>query len=288
MHSFLSSHLSLSKHHHHHHPSTHPHQHQHTQGNAHHYPTAPNLHASGGEPTIELPRLIHNALSCNELFQPKYNYHSLTSRLHFHLAGSIELDLALFANNAHTDSAKFVVHWMNNKELNFNIASEQFFHEIVDRLRKEQCHSQNPNDPEADDSDDNNVTYDISASERQKAEQKMALLCQSMDHRLDKIIKDWYSSQDLLFCIHPLDGSMLIWLVDWLDEYLPGNYRQPVVSFHAKLPNAISVGDAMSLTNSVFLYSQQMQLFSKATQAYIDDKYFDRYNTSRPYQYILV
>ncbi len=61
-------------------------------------------------------------------------------------------------------------------------------------------------------------------------------------------------------------------LVDWLDEYIPGNYRQPLVSFHAKLPNAISVGDAISLTNSVFLYSQQMQQFSAATQHYINEK----------------
>lgn len=48
-------------------------------------------------------------------------------------------------------------------------------------------------------------------------------------------------SQDQLFCIHSLDSSMLIGLVDWLNEYLRGNYRQPVVRFHSKLPNAISV-----------------------------------------------
>ncbi len=43
---------------------------------------------------------------------------------------------------------------------------------------------------------------------------------------------------------------------------MPGTYRQPQVSFHAKLPNTMPVGDAFSLTNSVFLYSQKLKKFS--------------------------
>lgn len=238
----ISSHLSLSKHH------------SHT-----------SVHHSEG---IELPRLIHNSLSCNELFNNKYNYHSLASRLHFHLAGFVEIDFSMFSNNANVDQAKFIVHWMNNKELNFNIASEAFFNEIIEKLKKEK---ESNNNQEASDNEDIDIEIDAKEKGKEYSDQK-SVLSQVMDHKLDKIIKDWYSSQDLLFCIHPLDGSILIWLVDWLDEYLPGNYRQPLVSFHAKLPNAISIGDAMSLTNSVFLYSQQMQLFSAATQTYINEK----------------
>ena len=73
------------------------------------------------------------------------------------------------------------------------------------------------------------------------------------------MIRDLYSSQDLLFSIHPTDGSILIWLVDWLDEFMPTAYRQPQVSFHAKLPNTIPVGDAMSLSHSVFLFTQPVK-----------------------------
>lgn len=73
--------------------------------------------------------------------------------------------------------------------------------------------------------------------------------------KLDSFVKDWYSSHDILFCIHPLDGSILIWVVDWLDEFMPNSYRQAQVSFHAKLPNTIPIGDAVSLTNSIFLYT---------------------------------
>jgi hypothetical protein len=81
-----------------------------------------------------------------------------------------------------------------------------------------------------------------------------------IDHKLDAMVKDWFTSHDILYCIHPSDGSILIWLVDWLDEYLPGNFRQAQVSFHAKLPNSIPVGDAMSLTNGVFLYTEPIKL----------------------------
>jgi hypothetical protein len=36
---------------------------------------------------------------------------------------------------------------------------------------------------------------------------------------------------------------------------MPNSYRQAQVSFHAKLPNTIPIGDAVSLTNSVYLYT---------------------------------
>ncbi len=38
-------------------------------------------------------------------------------------------------NNYKNQAAKFYVHWMNNKELNFNIASEAFFIEVIEKLR---------------------------------------------------------------------------------------------------------------------------------------------------------
>lgn len=33
----------------------------------------------------------------------------------------------------------------------------------------------------------------------------------------------------MLFSIHPMDGSLLVWHVDWLDEYQPGMFRQAQV-----------------------------------------------------------
>lgn len=102
--------------------------------------------------------------------------------------------------------------------------------------------------------------FDIFSYLNLDEETKTSLFGNMIDHKLDIMVKDWFSSHDILFSIHPTDGSILIWLVDWLDEYLPGNFRQAQVSFHAKLPNSIPVGDAMSLTNSVFLYTEPIKI----------------------------
>ena len=39
-----------------------------------------------------------------------------------------------------------------------------------------------------------------------------------------------------------------------IDESFPNNYKQTQVSFHAKLPNSIPIGDASTISNSIFLY----------------------------------
>ena len=45
---------------------------------------------------------------------------------------------------------------------------------------------------------------------------------ESLDLRIESLVRDWHESADMLFSIHPLDGSLLVWLVDYLDEYIPG------------------------------------------------------------------
>lgn len=46
----------------------------------------------------------------------------------------------------------------------------------------------------------------------------------SLDMKIECLLRDWHHSGDLLFSIHPIDGSFLIWVVDWLDEYHPGEF----------------------------------------------------------------
>ena len=52
---------------------------------------------------------------------------------------------------------------------------------------------------------------------------------ESLDLRIEGLVRDWHESADMLFSIHPLDGSLLVWLVDYLDEYIPG--ESSLVSF---------------------------------------------------------
>lgn len=80
-------------------------------------------------------------------------------------------------------------------------------------------------------------------------------LSDMLDHRIDRILKDWHQSSDLLFSVHPIDGSLLVWIADFLDEYQPGSFRQAQVSFSSRIPNALPLGDAMTMGGNVELFN---------------------------------
>lgn len=48
---------------------------------------------------------------------------------------------------------------------------------------------------------------------------------------------------------------LLFRLVDWLDEYNPGSFRQAQVSFSSRLPNAVPLGDASTLSTHLALFN---------------------------------
>lgn len=77
----------------------------------------------------------------------------------------------------------------------------------------------------------------------------------SLDMKIECLLRDWHHNPDLLFSIHPIDGSFLIWVIEWLDEYHPGAFRQAQVSFSTRIPSAFPLGDAMSMSTTVSLYS---------------------------------
>ncbi|XP_077514309.1 rabconnectin-3 alpha isoform X3 [Amblyomma americanum] len=76
----------------------------------------------------------------------------------------------------------------------------------------------------------------------------------ALDRKIESLLREWHQSPDLLFSIHPVDGSFLVWLVDWLDECSPGSFRQALVSFSSRIPGAIPLGDAATLSHHLALY----------------------------------
>lgn len=44
-------------------------------------------------------------------------------------------------------------------------------------------------------------------------------------------------------------------VIEWLDEYHPGSFRQAQVSFSTRIPTAFPLGDSMSMSTTVSLYS---------------------------------
>lgn len=51
----------------------------------------------------------------------------------------------------------------------------------------------------------------------------------AVNHQVEVLLSDWNRAADMLFSIHPMDGSLLVWHIDWLDEYQPGMFRQAQV-----------------------------------------------------------
>ena len=81
---------------------------------------------------------------------------------------------------------------------------------------------------------------------------------------IEHLLRDWHHSPDMLFSIHPQDGSYLVWSVDWLDEYNPGSFRQAQISFSSRIPAALPVGDAMTMAPNVMLYCNYRRLDLKS------------------------
>lgn len=44
-------------------------------------------------------------------------------------------------------------------------------------------------------------------------------------------------------------------VVEWLDEFHPGSFRQAQVSFSTRIPAAFPIGDSMSMSTTVSLYN---------------------------------
>lgn len=149
----------------------------------------------------------------------------------------------------------FTVHWLNNKELHFTLAMEVFLQQLRGSLEQHSDCSQEgradvshhtdtsrtmrrcvtlpgsgslPPEPE----DEENFDEEDSSSrpsESQGSEASAELPLAAVRHQVDVLLEEWNKGADMLFSIHPMDGSLLVWHVDWLDEYQPGMFRQAQV-----------------------------------------------------------
>merc|ERR1712113_456664 len=91
------------------------------------------------------------------------------------------------------------------------------------------------------------------------------------DHRIESILKEWHQDSDLLFAIHPIDGSLLVWVADFLDEYQPGAFRQAQISFSSRIPNAIPLGDAMTIAANINVYNADNLNFKEIFRSMAQD-----------------
>uniref|UniRef100_A0A663FBW9 Dmx like 1 n=1 Tax=Aquila chrysaetos chrysaetos TaxID=223781 RepID=A0A663FBW9_AQUCH len=171
----------------------------------------------------------------------------------------------------------FVVHWLNNKELHFTLSMEVFLQQLKKSFEH---HSPETNTEESNQMDGRSeegrsltidkwlsfykVIYEQKGNQEKKelGDEKtvpnsslVPLSTAIIDHEIEVLLSEWSKNADMLFSIHPMDGSLLIWHVDWLDEYQPGMFRQVQVSFVSRIPVAFPTGDANSLCRSIVMYA---------------------------------
>lgn len=195
---------------------------------------------------------------------------------HFHIAASINpaTDIPLLPSITSLSLSEneekrgpFVVHWLNNKELHFTLSMEVFLQQL--RKSCEQPSSEasgedcNQTDVKSDEEMDDDVDdVKINHEKKESGSDKMVpnlsfapLPSAAVDHQIEILLSEWSKNADMLFSIHPMDGSLLVWHVDWLDEYQPGMFRQVQVSFVSRIPVAFPTGDANSLCKSIVMYA---------------------------------
>lgn len=56
-------------------------------------------------------------------------------------------------------------------------------------------------------------------------------------------------------------------VVEWLDEFHPGSFRQAQVSFSTRIPSAFPIGDSMSMSTTVSLYNNTPGLIHLVREA---------------------
>ncbi|XP_058533833.1 dmX-like protein 1 isoform X1 [Ochotona princeps] len=195
---------------------------------------------------------------------------------HFHIAASINpaTDIPLLPSitslsfSEHEDkNGPFVVHWLNNKELHFTLSMEVFLQQLRKSFEQPSSEASGEDSNQADVKSDEEMDDDvdelkINHEKKDSGSDKMGgglsfspLPSAAVEHQIEVLLSEWSKNADMLFSIHPIDGSLLVWHVDWLDEYQPGMFRQVQVSFVSRIPVAFPTGDANSLCKSIVMYA---------------------------------
>uniref|UniRef100_A0A8B9QYP7 Dmx like 2 n=1 Tax=Anas platyrhynchos TaxID=8839 RepID=A0A8B9QYP7_ANAPL len=187
---------------------------------------------------------------------------------HFHIAATINPNtdipsvLAGTAFNIDEGNGGFVVHWLNNKEFNFTSSIEVFMQHLR-KLSEQQLEQ----DFDLSLDRESETGTGTGSSEHEDGERegsprtslpaglRMPLPTVLLDRKIELLLTEWNRNPDMLFTIHPIDGTFLVWHVKYLDEHTPGIFRQVQVSFSSRIPVAFPSGDASSLSKNIMMYA---------------------------------
>uniref|UniRef100_A0A915PHM0 RAVE complex protein Rav1 C-terminal domain-containing protein n=1 Tax=Setaria digitata TaxID=48799 RepID=A0A915PHM0_9BILA len=170
------------------------------------------------------------------------------------------------------DQKPFMIHWLNNKGIVYDIGVERIVVETMfsdcsiepkNMLQTQTLLTDSPLFGKGSDVEDRRKALANSAEQEDKIldeplasdvsrtfSNETRSSKDAMDLKLNILIREWKKSTDVLFAVHPADGSLLTWAIEWLDD----PFRQPIVSFTSRFPSAFSLSDATSLNPSLSVY----------------------------------
>ncbi|XP_056227198.1 dmX-like protein 2 isoform X4 [Seriola aureovittata] len=228
--------------------------------------------------------LLPSQLSTQDAHTHRHIAHHANALCHFHISASINpntdipsvlADSAVFNPDDGTGGGGFVVHWLNNKDLSFTSSMDLFMLQLR-KFSEQQLDqtAEDPLDPEGSpmkfDFDLDDMSDKASSEHGEEGEpgeqgstkasspgssSSMPLPSMLLERKMETLITEWNKSPDMLFTIHPTDGSFLVWHVKYLDEFNQGIFRQVQVSFSSRIPVAFPTGDANSLSKNILMYA---------------------------------
>uniref|UniRef100_M3ZJ41 Dmx-like 2 n=1 Tax=Xiphophorus maculatus TaxID=8083 RepID=M3ZJ41_XIPMA len=228
--------------------------------------------------------LLPSQLGTQDAHTHRHIAHHANALCHFHISASINpntdipstlADSSVFNPEDSTGGGGFVVHWLNNKDLSFTSSMDLFMTQL--RRFTEQHLDQTTDEPLDAEGSPMKFDFDLDemsdkassehGEEGDSGEQgstkasspgsssSMPLPSMLLERKMETLTIEWNKSPDMLFTIHPTDGSFLVWHVKYLDEFNQGIFRQVQVSFSSRIPVAFPTGDANSLSKNILMYA---------------------------------
>ncbi|XP_072237004.1 dmX-like protein 2 isoform X4 [Leuresthes tenuis] len=228
--------------------------------------------------------LLPSQLGTQDSHTHRHIAHHANALCHFHISASINpntdipsvlADSAVFNPEDGSGGGGFMVHWLNNKDLSFTSSMDLFMLQLR-KFSEQQLDqtTEDPLDPEGSpmkfDFDLDEMSDKASSEHGEEADSgeqgstkasspgsssSMPLPSMLLERKMETLITEWNKSPDMLFTIHPTDGSFLVWHVKYLDEFNQGIFRQVQVSFSSRIPVAFPTGDANSLSKNILMYA---------------------------------
>jgi len=226
-------------------------------------------------------------------------------RLQFHIATTISPNSDIpFRSTMPVKDAPFTVHWLDNKEMAYTRRAEKVrkgytgmlsHHPSISSLQSYQETNQDQTDVgwdyvESDFARSDSLTEDFDSaggdsskyyssnwwySSYTPLQNKSAVhigQCSIPTKEFLKFLDDWCNSADLLLCVHPNSGSLMIWTVEGLDSSSTC-HRLAHVNFNSCLPHIFPPSDAFTLCQELLTFRHKPVLDSVTSRNVSYDKF---------------